>query len=283
MARNAGIGNVVAVLVAGCGLMACTSQQANTTGSGGGGAGPGGRTGTGGSGGASTTSEGTLCPPPAATGLITDFTYVAGDAGTAADTTMVSFGDSTTTLSGGEFIYPTTGTYPLTSTVTGNNWHITGTVGDYSGLGFVFYNCNRINATGFTGISFKISGMVQTNAITFEVDTLTDAITPSWLNTHGGTAMVTDPGACKPPETATLNQYSQSTCGEPTKSIPVTATPTTVTVHWSDFTTGKPDPGPKPADIVGIRWVLPTPAGVGLSAVATYAVDITIDDVTFVK
>jgi hypothetical protein len=172
--------------------------------------------------------------------------------------------------------------YPLTSLVTAGNWHITGTVGDYSGFGFFFDSCNHVDATGFKGISFTISGTVMGGSVTFEVDTLTDTIKPAWLSAHGGTPGATDPGACDPGGTATTTQYSQSVCTEPTKVVTVGSTPMTVNVLWTDFTTGKPDGGPKPADIVGIRWVLPTPTGAGTTSAVTYPLDITVDNIAFI-
>jgi hypothetical protein len=296
MHTNLRIGVIsLAVLFVGGGLGACTTQAANTAGTGGSGAGTGGSgsgtggaTGSGGSAGGYAVNPGVNCLPPAASGLITDFTYVPGDAAVPV-TDQVSFGDYTTTLTGGEFYYPnstSTSAYQIASNVTNNNWHLTGPVGDYSGFGFFFQagsaGCNRINATGFKGISFTISGTVQGGSLTFEVDTLNDTIKPDWLNAHGGTAAATDPGACDPGGTATTTQYSQTVCTEPTKAITVGATPATVTVLWSDFTNGKTDPGPVATDIVGIRWVLPTPAGVGTSSVVTYPLDITVDNIAFV-
>jgi hypothetical protein len=206
-------------------------------------------------------------------------------------TDQVSFGDYTNTLSGGEFVYPNTAqtptpTYPLTSVVTASNWHITGTVGDYSGFGFFFQTsagtCTRIDATGYKGISFTISGTVKDQSVTVEVDTLNDTIRPGWLMAHGSTtATAADAGACDPGGTAATTQYSQTVCVEPTKAIPVTTTATPIMVLWSDFTTGKPDASPKATDIVGIRWVLPTPAGAGTATPTTYPVDITVDNIAF--
>jgi hypothetical protein len=289
----------LAVLWVGGGLVACTTQ-AVTTGTGGSGGdvstgtggstSSGGTTGTGGGGGAYPVSQGVPCSPPAAGGLITNFTYVPSDAAVPV-TDQVSFGDYTNTLSGGEFVYPNTAqtpapTYPLTSLVTASNWHITGTVGDYSGFGFFFQTsagaCSRIDATGYKGISFTISGTVMGQSVTVEVDTLNDTIKPAWLTAHGGTPMSTDSGACDPGGTAATTQYSQTVCVEPTKVVPVGATPTPVTVLWSDFTTGKPDAAPKPTDIVGIRWVLPTPAGAGTATPTTYSLDITVDNIAFI-
>ena len=48
------------------------------------------------------------------------------------------------------------------------------------------------------------------------------------------------------------------------------------------ITTGKPDASPKATDIVGIRWVLPTPAGAGTATPTTYPVDITVDNIAFI-
>ncbi|HTB61800.1 MAG TPA: hypothetical protein VLC06_28265 [Polyangia bacterium] len=289
----------LAVLLLGGGLVACTSQAASPTGTGGSGSGTGGTTpgsggssstGTGGAGGGYPASPGVACLPPAASGLITDFTYMPGDAATPV-TDQVAFGDDSTTLSGGEFVYPNAAStppslYPLTSVVTASNWHITGPVGDYSGFGFFFQNgsggCNRVDATGFKGISFTISGTVMGQSLTFEVDTLNDTIKPAWLSAHGGTPAATDPGACDPGGNASTTQYSQTVCTEPTKAIPVGSTPATVSVLWTDFTTGKPETGPVPTDIVGIRWVLPTPSSPGTASAVTYPLDLTVDNIAFI-
>ncbi len=112
---------------------------------------------------------------------------------------------------------------------------------------------------------------------------MNDTIRPAWLSAHGGTT-------AQPPTrapairagTATTTQYSQTVCAEPTKAVPVGSTPTPVTVLWSDFTTGKPNASPIPADIVGIRWVLPTPAGAGTATPTTYPLDITVDNIAFI-
>ena len=293
-----------ALLCAACGLAACTTtavkSDAGPGGSGGTTGSPGGTTGgTGGSGGGMyVLVDGTLCLPPAASGLITDFTYVTPDAavtsdaaadggGTATVADQIHFGDDTTTLSGGVYYYPnpsstaTPVAYQLHSDVTGSNWHITGMVGDYSGLGFYYDNCNKIDASAFKGISFTISGTVQGSAVTVEVDTLNDTIAASWLNTHMGTADVTAPGHCIPGPTA-VNQYAQSDCVEPTKLITVPATPGTVSVLWSDFTTGKPEAAVTPSQIVGIRWGFPNPVGVATPSVVAYPLDVVIDNIAFI-
>jgi hypothetical protein len=84
-------------------------------------------------------------------------------------------------------VYPTSGSWPITSDVTGNNWHISGTIGDYSGFGLGFDGCSRVDASAYRGISFTISGSVPMgNMVTLGMGTLNDTIAPSWLNAHGG-------------------------------------------------------------------------------------------------
>jgi hypothetical protein len=64
----------------------------------------------------------------------------------------------------------------------------------------------------------------------------------------------------------------------PSKIIPVTATPTTVTVLWADLTGGKPSPSVTPKELTGMSFYF-TWNGTGSVA---YPVDITIDDLSFV-
>jgi hypothetical protein len=272
-------GNTLLAALLACGLVGCTGSETNN-GTGGSGGGAGGTTapsggsggGAGGSGGSSSTgtasTDGKLCPAPQA--LITDFTYTPGS-----DATQVHFGSSTT-LSGGEYVYSGLSDPPLVSDMSNSNWHITGSVGDYSGFGLYFDNCSRIDASAFKGISFKVSSTVISDGITFGVDTLDNTITADWINSHGGSS--TGPGRCTPPADPSLNQYSQSTCANATASIPVTATPTVQQVLWSDFTGGKPDAKiEKPAEIIGIHWSF-TWTGAG----TPYAVDLTLDDLSFI-
>jgi hypothetical protein len=235
--------------------------------------------GTGGSTSAGTGTAGTdgkLCPLPAQA-LFIDFTY----SGTG-DASQIHFG-STGTLSGGEYLYPTSGSYPLVSDMTGNSWHISGDIGDYSGFGLYFDGCSRIDASAYAGISFKVSGTVeQDGGITLVVDTLNDTIKASWLNEHGGTAKDTDPGRCEPPADA-ANQWAQSTCLAPTQMIPITDTPTVQSILWSDFSGGKPDANVEASDIVAIHWFFPNPPGAGTTSPTPYKVDITLDDLSFIK
>jgi alpha-L-fucosidase len=217
--------------------------------------------------------DGTLCPLPA-TALITDFTYTAPD-GAATNASEVHFGNYGG-LTGGEYIYPTSGSsYPLTSDVTQSNWHIGGTAGDYSGLGLYFDNCSRLDASKYKGISFTISGSIgSTNQLTLGVSTLNDSIAPAWINTHGGTSSA--PGRCIP--ISGTGQYTEQGCSSPTKTVDVTATPTVVSVLWSDFAGGSPETSvATPSEITNISWTIPWTGGG-----TPYPVDIVIDDLSFI-
>ena len=255
-----------------------------TTGTGAAGQGGAATTGTGGTpdggsgaGGASSTGDGVACLPVKVP-LITDFTYVPDGGSTAS----VHFGDDTTTFSGDEYVYPTSGGYVLTSDVTGNNWHISGTIGDYSGFGLSFDGCSDVDASAYEGISFTISGFVGSgNFVTMDVGTLNDTPAASWLNAHGSTATAGAPGGCIP--TSGTNVYTQSSCADPTDTIPVTSIPTTINLLWSDFSGGKPEASVNPSGILTILWYLPSPLGVGTSSVTTYTADITIDHLKLIQ
>jgi hypothetical protein len=268
MSANLRFGNLLAVLFAGGGLIACNNTAATS---------------------GYALSSGVLCLPPAASGLITNFTYVPDEA-----LDEVHFGNFTKTLSGTEFLYPTgTDEFPLGSSVTNNNWNITGTVGNSSGFGFHFdiqsgdtvVPCTHVDAAGFKGMSFDISGIVMGGSLTFEVDTLEDIIAASWVNTHLATGQTavdpSTPGDCIPGSTAT-DQDNQTDCTPATYAVAVGATPTTVSLLWSDFSAGKPQAMVTPSDIIGIRWVLPAPAGAGTASVTTYSINITVDNVAFI-
>jgi hypothetical protein len=274
MSRKLRVGNIAGSLAAVlCGgmLVACTTQENNSGGTGGsagsttplgsGGGGGGGSTGAAG-------SDGTLCPAPQQ--VLTNFTYTPGTGGS---TTEARFG-STGTLQGGESFYPST----LVSDVTQSNWHISGTVSDYTGFALYFDNCDHLDASKFKGITFTISGSVpQGNAITMGVGTIADTPTGAWMLSPGGktTAKATDAGRCVP---TSGTQYYHPGCGDPTAQIPVTAAAVTQQVPWTNLTGGTPLSSPDPAGITSIYWYFPW-SGAGATP---YQVDIVIDDLGFI-
>ena len=234
---------------------------------------------------------GTACPP-VAQALITDFTYAgaaSSDAGAAdggvtppvASATDVTFGDFVSTLSGGTFNYPTTGAYPVTSDVTMSNWHLSGTIGDYSGFGLFLTDCNIVNASAFDGISFTVRGNVELmGSVTFSVGTSEDDVSHLWLNsqpTPPNPPAVPNSGTCIPAN----NQYD-GTCGSPSYTVPVTPTETTVTVAWEQLSAGRPRASVDPEKLTSIVWIFPPPPGAGTVTPVPYEADIFIDDLRFV-
>lgn len=292
MSTNLRLGNLLGILFVGCGLVACTTQAANPTGTGGSGAGTsgsgtggtssgGGTTGTG-AGGGYASSVGVACAPPVASGVITDFTYMPGDAA-APDKTQAAWGTYGTTLSGGESAYanpPAT----LTSDVTGNDWHLVGNIANYSGFNIYFdtqnSTCNKFSAAAFKGIQFTIWGTTAGNMITLGMQTLDDAVVYGWLDSKdAGSPAKPTPGTCTPGPTAT-GQYYHPGCADPTFAFAVSGTqitPQTVMVPWASFTGGMPTAGVTPTDILSIYWNF-----AWMPPTAAYAVDIHIDNLAFI-
>jgi hypothetical protein len=235
---------------------------------------------------------------PIQAALITDFTYAGAaplaDAGTdggasdagpvgpaAPPTDAVTFGDFTNTFSGGTFRYPQAPeAYPVASDVTMNNWHLSGSIGNYSGFGLYLTDCNQFDASAYGGISFSIVGNVAMGqTITLNVATASDDISHLWLNaqaTPPSPLAAPNPGRCLP----TDNQYDGS-CATPAYQVPVTATKTTINVRWEDLTGGRPS-NVNPAEITAIRWIPPVPTGAGTAAPTPYDMDIYIDDLSFI-
>ena len=186
-------------------------------------------------------------------------------------------------FSGGTFSYP--GPAPGTcdpatyycSDYAAMTWHMTGLVHDYSGFG-LYFSC-KTSAAPYTGIQFDISGTFTGNGVgtgtvpsaqvTFNVGTPADDVAAQYTSTP------TTPtwGACIP---TTGNQYDGS-CAAPNQVITLTATPTTVMLPWSGFTTGKPAAAPDAANLTSFSWSLPW-AGAGA---AQYVADITVDNIRF--
>jgi hypothetical protein len=267
-------GGIEAGGAAGAGGRSMTGGSTSTGGT----AGAGGTTSSGGTGSGGTSSrqpeDGVLCAPPTRA-LITDFTYTPG-----ADPSLVAFGDPTT-IWGGGWVTSNSTNYPLTSDVTQNNWHISGTVGDYSQFAIYFQgygNCNVVDASKYRGISFTISGSIgQNHQLTLNVLTLNDMIAAAWINAHGGSS-ADIPGRCIP--TSGTDQWHEQGCSVPSKRISVTATPTVVNLLWTDFVGGSPEPHVVPSEIFQFDWGLPwDPWG---NPENPYPVDFVIDDLSFI-
>jgi hypothetical protein len=255
--------------------------KAGTTGAAGS-AGSGGAAGTGGGGVVSCTTV----SPTAADTTVMDWESAAAGA------TTSSFGNYMAgTYGGGTFEYP--GPAPgstcdpamhLCPNFDGKNWHITGTVHDYSGFG-IYFNMGAVwDVSMFTGISFDISGTftVAANAdaggapaaqVTLNVVDLPHEVDSA----HTADARLTC-GTCVP---SNSNEYD-GTCVAPFTVVTLTSTPTPTMLHWIDLSGGRRPPSftgesPNPMKISHISWVLPW-NGPGSSP---YAVDIVIDNLKY--
>jgi len=209
-------------------------------------------------------------------------------------TSFISFGAYGDQLYGGTYVYPTSCTdtcvlssapsaTPLSQDLSMGNWHITGTVGNYSGFGLYINQRTApvdpmtgtapytgipyhfIDASAYSGLKFTISGnagpsgsvtaVMQSRATTGPTASTVNDLFPSpgRVNSTCGT--------CPPPATA---------CGNLEVAVPVTATPTPVTITWAQA--GIPDP----AAFMSISWRFLFTAG------TTYPVDLVVDDIEFV-
>lgn len=219
----------------------------------GGGAGTGGASGTGGA------PAGPVACPTADTALLLDFTE--GDA----------FGDFTTVFSGGVFAYGE----GLTADATGAEWHISGDLAGYGGLGFYFNACHVVDASAFSGIQFTISGTTSMTDLIFEVGTASNLISTAWRQANGEPAAEVNAGTCQPAESEW-----DGTCATPSYTVTVPASPTVIQVAWTDLVGGAPSASVDPTAITSIGWRFADPEGVDTTPVP-YAIDIVIDDIGF--
>ena len=245
------------------------------------GAGTMGSAGTTGAAGSTAAKDCTVVSPTAADMTILDFeTVTAGSA-------QATFGGYLMGMQygGGTYIYPNAATAAdqmgLSNSFDGMNWHITGLVKDYSGFGI--YLTSKTDASMFGGLSFDIKGTftaVGTGTAPAATATMTIVDSAHEVDsTHTSDARMTC-GSCAP---ANGSEYD-GTCAQASKSIPLTGTSVTQTVHWNDLTNGKRPPSftgesPNPMLLTALAaWALPW-NGTGS---AQYMVDITVDNIKFI-
>jgi hypothetical protein len=257
---------------------------------GGGNGGTAGSTGTAGSGGAGGTGGAGVVScitvsPTAAQSTITDWeSSKVGDTGS-------SFGMyQAGTYGGGTFEYPspTSGACDpaihLCPNFDGKNWHITGTVHDYSGFGIYFTPGSVWDVSMFAGLSFDMSGTFTVAAnvdageapaaqVTLNVTDLAHEVDSA--HTANGRSTC---GTCVP---SSGSEYDGS-CVAPSKVVTLTSTPTPTMLHWIDITDGLRPPNftgesPNPMKISHISWVLPWNG----PASTPYTVDIVVDNLKY--
>jgi hypothetical protein len=244
-----------------------------------------------GSGAAGTASAGGTSSEAGTSGNVTadGLPTCASQASAASDTLLTDFSSdkgefvsASGMFGGGTYVYPASmlqadgGSSPGLAPDYPDAWHITGTVSDYSGFGLYIGPCAKADLSAAQGIKFDISGSVKgltggaasSPVLTFAIASATDS---------ARTAYTTDPtmpswGLCKP----TASQYDGS-CLSPSlpNGITLKATPTTVTVKWTDLANGKPAATLDPTQVMGIAWALPWSG----AQAAAYSVDITVDNI----
>jgi hypothetical protein len=232
---------------------------ASSTSAGGAGGSDGGSPGTGGTGGAELDAGPLLpsCTPGIALDpVILDFNTPPTNPAQAQFGAFGRFG-------GGTYQYPAGS---ITSSFAGGNWHIIGTVMDYSGFGLYVY-C-KSNVAAFTGMQLDISGTFNTNDV----------------GDGGIPAPQISVGVSQPADqldTAHSTDVTWGTCmancKSPSRALPITSTTTTVAMPWSSFAGGTPVDGLDPSAIDGIFFVFPWSS----ASTAPYTVDLTIDNIMF--
>ncbi|HTQ05215.1 MAG TPA: hypothetical protein VMI54_15230 [Polyangiaceae bacterium] len=137
------------------------------------------------------------------------------------------------------------------------SFHVTGSVGTYSGFGVYFNACTDLSA--YRSMTFTLSGtsgsVDATDVVRFVVQQNADE-PPDQLNRKGG---------CPGPA---------SNCSSPFVYLGVGSTPQTVA--FSSLTNGAPLAGLDPTQLLGLEWLIaPDASG------TPFAVDLTLDDLTF--
>ena len=175
-------------------------------------------------------------------------------------------------LNGGTFTYPLTAdpcaedqtppAYPIPSDFSEGNWHITGTVGTYSGFGLWFGPCPLADLSDYAGVSFTVAGDVgPTGTMTFRVSTASNTL-----------AKVSPAVECYP-NSATC---TATTCNADSNyTVTVTEETTTVEVRWEDLTGGAPSSNPIPTEITSFGFYFDY---VG----SEFPVDLVVDDLALI-
>jgi hypothetical protein len=164
-------------------------------------------------------------------------------------------------------------TYPITQTLTGGAWTVSGTVGTYSGMG-LWWACNTgtsaapnyvgiclLDASVFSGISFKISGNAGPQG-TVALQVGTPSTTKPSLDYAG------NPKAC--------GTCAANPCGT-WVSVAVTTVATTVSFTWAELGVTETNA------LTMIFFMLPDPCDytTGTCVPHPFPVSVAVDDLTF--
>jgi hypothetical protein len=219
-----------------------------------------------------------VCRAPAAPVLL-DFARANDDA------SQATFGDFTTVLSGGTFVYPDSGSADaaeaavslgLRSDLSDGDWRISGTVSGQAGFG-LFFDCQQLDASSFVGLAFRLEGELPAGALTLVVGSAANEVSRAWLLDSGSASPGPSFGRCTPLETT-----FDGSCRASRITLPVRREGDEVLVRFADLAGGSPEPRLDPAEITSIQWALPPPSTGAAGAGVPYAVDLRLDDVRFI-
>jgi hypothetical protein len=207
--------------------------------------------------------------PPSASSAISSFAFSPGGSATG-----VIFGPDAA-FPGGTFFYPDASS-GLHSDITGNDWHLSGTVANLSGFGLFLAGCREIDASKYAGIAFRLWGHVDApGSLVFFVGSAAHQVASDWLNAHKQSPNDPDEptnlGRCIP-----IGQRYDNSCREPRIGLPVTEAPTSIQVQWRELVDGCPAASVDASQITSIAWYFP-PASPG------YEVDVHVDDLRFTE
>jgi hypothetical protein len=207
--------------------------------------------------------------PPILEPAISAFTFRAG-----VSPSGVNFGPDAA-FPGGTYFYPDASN-ALQSDVTGNDWHLSGTVSNLSGFGLFLNGCRELDASAYGGIAFRVWGHIDApGSLVFFVGSADQQVSSNWLNAHEPSPEDADEptnlGRCIP-----LGQRYDNSCRESRIGLPVTEVPTPIQVQWRDLVDGCPAASVDAREITSIAWYFP-PASPG------YRVDLHIDDLRFAE
>lgn len=217
--------------------------------------------------------------PPVCTPLAPTSSIIATFAGSS-PVAFAPFG--TASLVGGTFIYPTCSSAPpepsnpLFEDFSANNWHITGSVGAFSGFGlfwalesgqmggFPTYASGPIDVSAFAGIQFDIAGNPgPLGVISFDMQSTAQqalSVDPSQPNCG-----ICDPagGVCNVASTTNISNF--------------TDTSQTVRIRWNSLT-NTIGPGLDTTKVTSISWFFPWTQGA-----TPYPVDVTLANIQFIQ
>jgi len=181
--------------------------------------------------------------------LMTDFSTQTEGQQATIDTPSISWGTSTT-LTGGTFLYHQEASDAPTGTITSGTLHLTATIAatHYNGFGFYFGPKCGSDASAYSGFQFEISGAITGAAMDIQVQ-----MTPNYpLNDN-------DKGTCDY-EAAGAEKWDYCTNPHVTLSailgedVPFPETPTTIQVPWSTLVGGNPVDAIDPTQLLGIQF-----------------------------